>query len=214
MHLPLFFNSDGIHCLVIGGGEVASHKIDILCRYNCRTTVIAPDVIPSVSSHVDNGAITWQKRKYESGDCSNYSLVIAATGQRGVNKAVSDEAKSLSIPVNVVDDPELCTVTFAAIHRDEDLTLAVSTGGSAPFMAAEIRNRISDHTTGWGNWLNIAGRYRAIVRKEVPDFEKQKSLYQSFVDIKPFPIGAVPPDEESLEKWMTWLNSVAEENIR
>ncbi len=213
MYLPLFFQSDGTPCLVIGGGEVASHKIDILCKYNCRITVIAPEIIDAVSSHVDDGKATWQQRTFELGDCSGYSLIIAATGQREVNQAVSDEAKSLCIPVNVVDDPELCTVTFAAIHRDNDLTVAVSTGGSAPFMAAEIRNQISDSTAGWGNWLNIAGHFRTIVRNEIADLDERKLLYQSFTDIKPFPVNADPPDQESLEIWLAWLKSIAEENI-
>jgi len=35
-----------------------------------------------------------------------------------VNRAISEEARRRGVPVNVVDDPELCTVYFPAVLRD------------------------------------------------------------------------------------------------
>ena len=210
MFLPLLFQSQGMPCLVIGGGDVAMRKIVILRDNGCDVTVIAPKIVPMVAELIDEKRVKWQQREYRSGDCRNYSLVIAATEHRDVNETVFNEAKAMNIPVNVVDDPELCTVIFPAIHRDGDLNIAVSTSGNAPFMAAELRDRIARNASGWGRWIELAGRFRVIVRAEVQDPSARKSLYNYFISVGPIHEELSPPKENELELWMLWLNGIAE----
>ena len=71
------------------------------------------------------------------GDTKGFALVFAATGDREANARVSTEAAAASIPVNVVDDPELCTFIVPAVVHRGDLMIAVTTSGNAPGLANE-----------------------------------------------------------------------------
>ncbi len=211
MFLPLFFKSSGLNCLVVGGGEVAARKIEILCEYGCGVTVIAPEINEDVATLL--AEIVWKQREFHAGDCSGHSLIIAGTGDRRVNKAVSDEAQSLRIPVNVIDDPELCTVIFSAIHKDQDLCIAVGTGGQAPFMAAKLRNEIRQQAEGWGDWVRVAGEFRAAVRSEKMDTTNQKQMLKRFMSVNPIPVNIKPPENKSVEAWLDWLETIEKGNI-
>ena len=58
---------------------------------------------------INTHQLEWLKHNYQSGCLSNINLVIAATDNSEVNKAVAEEAFPLNILTNVVDQPELCT---------------------------------------------------------------------------------------------------------
>ncbi len=180
MILPLYFKADGMPCLIVGGGRVAARKVELLLEAACTVTVVAPEVDESVRVAAARGILLWQARGYMSGDCKGFRLVVAATPLVEVNRAVSMEAQNLGIPVNVVDDPELCTVIFSAVWRDGPLTVAVSSGGAAPFMAVAVRNRIAKAAEGMGSWVVAAGKFRAAVRAEVTERTERDRLYRLF----------------------------------
>jgi len=206
MFLPLFFKSD-LSCLVVGGGQVASHKIRILLEASCRVTVVAPKISDYVAEERDRKSLRWIQRKYRAGDCRGYHLVIAATPRRDVNLKISEEARKNGTPVNVVDDPVLSTVIFPAIWREQSLSVAVSTGGAAPFMASEIRTRIARFARGLGDWAESAGRFRKAVKEASFKEEDKSTLYRRFVDAGPPAPEEIPPEGADLEGWLSWLNS-------
>lgn len=212
MYLPLFLNSEKLTCLVVGGGVVAFRKIKILLDAGCQVVVIAPRVEPSVSRFVRDGRIAYQKREFQTGDCIGNQLIISATSDPTVNRQVSDEARSLGIQVNVVDNPELCSFIFPAIARDEPLVVAVSTGGRAPFIAPVIRDRLREFTSGWGNWVSVAGRFRNVVSKSTDDLLKKKELYRRFIQAEPITETTGLLEEDDLDSWLDWLDGLPQQN--
>jgi uroporphyrin-III C-methyltransferase/precorrin-2 dehydrogenase/sirohydrochlorin ferrochelatase len=206
MYLPLLFK-EGLHCLIVGGGQVASRKIEALLEIPCSITVVAPRLCDPATEAFRKGSIHWLEREYRPGDCGDFQLIVAATPFREINRQVSEEAKKLGVPVNVVDDPELSTVIFPAVWRDQSLLMAVSTGGVAPFMAAEIRTRLARCAEGMGAWVEMGGRFREIVRKEVKDIEQRESLYRSFLDAELPDESHAPPNSTRLSDWLSWLDS-------
>ena len=66
-------------------------------------------------------------------------IVIAATDDRGVNQHVSEIAKALRIPVNVVDDPEFCSFIMPSVIDRSPVIVAVSSGGASPVLARLLR---------------------------------------------------------------------------
>ena len=205
MYLPLLMKGD-FSCLIVGGGLVATRKMEVLLDLPCKITVLAPQITESIDQRVREGTIKWLEREYLAGDCKGVELVIAATPAREVNRRVSDEARSLCIPVTVVDDPALSSVIFPAVWKDRSLVVAVSTEGTAPFMAAEIRNRLAEFSRGMGQWVEIAGRFRAIVRQEISDPEEREKLYRTFVDAGQPARYAEPPEGGRLAYWLHWLD--------
>jgi uroporphyrin-III C-methyltransferase/precorrin-2 dehydrogenase/sirohydrochlorin ferrochelatase len=210
MYLPLFFDTDNLTCLVVGGGRVALRKIEVLLGSCCRQILlISPEVIPELRSFIIEKKIAHFQREFQTGDCMSKHLVISATGDKSVNMKVSEEARGLGIPVNVVDAPELSTVIFPAIERNEPFVLAVSTGGCAPFMAGEIRDRLKKSTEGFSEWIVIASRFRDIVCSSTIDIGKKRELYKRFIDAGMLNDGDNPPDSNDLDTWLNWLNKIS-----
>jgi uroporphyrin-III C-methyltransferase/precorrin-2 dehydrogenase/sirohydrochlorin ferrochelatase len=207
MFLPLLFKN-GLSCLIVGGGQVASRKIELLVQIPCTITIVAPQISDLIAGVVRSGSTRWLQREYIPGDCRGFELVIAATPIREINRRVSDEARALGIPINVVDDPELSTVIFPAVWRERSLLLAVSTEGAAPFMAAEIRTRLAACARGMGRWVEIGRRFRDVVRREVKDTGERENLYKLFLEAGQPDGSDNPPDSSHLSDWLSWLDGI------
>jgi uroporphyrin-III C-methyltransferase len=132
---------EGRRCLVVGGGKIAARKVDGLVAAGADVTVIAPSVDPSISAL----PVTVEQRPYRPGDASaGFRLVITATDDPDVNAQVYADAEAAGIWVNSADDPEHCSFTLPAIHRDGDVTVAIGTGGQSPAFAAWLRDRVRE----------------------------------------------------------------------
>ncbi len=184
---------------------MASHKIGILLEAACRITIIAPKISGLAAEEVQKQSVHWLQREYAEGDCEGYQLVVAATPFREVNRRIFVEAGKRGVPVNVVDDPELSTVIFPAIWRDRSLSIAVSTGGVAPFMAAEIRSILGRFAQGMGQWVEIGGKFRKIVKKSVAGLKNRNLLYRKFLDAGFPDTNETPPDSLNPDDWLSWL---------
>ena len=113
--LPIFLKIKGKPCLVVGGGDIAERKIDLLIRAGADVTVIAPKLGASVIELLKKQEISWIQGIFDSKLVHGYAIVIAATNDKKVNSKVSESAKQNQIPVNVVDQPELCSFTVPSI---------------------------------------------------------------------------------------------------
>lgn len=210
MYLPLYFKADTLSCLIVGGGRVALHKMDKLTSLACELTIISPEIIPEIEAYVERFQIKLIRREYSAGDCQDFDLVVAATSHRDINRSIAAEARQHHIPVNVVDDPELCTVIFSADHNDGDLVISVSTSGQAPFLAASIRNQIATMTEGLGRWVQIAHQFRIVVNREISDTAKRKYYLKLFTTKKPDYSVVQPQLNNSLDVWLDWLIKLEE----
>src|SRR5690606_1600608 len=74
--------------------------------------------------------------------CGSFAIVFACTSDRETNRRVAEECRDEGIPVLVADAQDESTFFSPAIHRDGDLTVAVSTGGAAPRPAQEVRDTV------------------------------------------------------------------------
>jgi precorrin-2 dehydrogenase / sirohydrochlorin ferrochelatase len=138
--LPLAFKLAGVDVLVIGAGVIGTRKAAQLIEAGATVTVITDQVL----SPLPEGVVHIERRPYVRGDLRGFSLVVAATGDAAVNDVVVEEAREERIWLNVVDDPERSSFYFMALHRQGDVTVAVSTAGAAPALAQEIRTLVAD----------------------------------------------------------------------
>ncbi len=136
-HLAL--RLEGEPCLVVGGGPVAARKAVALLECGALVTVVAPDTCAALEAlplHVE-------RRTYESPEASAYRLVVTATGIGQVDRAVYLDARSAGVLVNAADCPEACSFLVPAVHRSGAVSVAVSTGGSSPWLAGWVRDRVA-----------------------------------------------------------------------
>ena len=126
-------------CLVVGGGRVAAQKALGLLECGAVVHIIATAVGPAVRA-IERA--TWDERPYREGDCEGYWLVITATDDPEVNRAVAAEATQRRVWVNSADDPDNCSFTLPSRFRRGPLLVAVSTGGHSPAFATWLRGRL------------------------------------------------------------------------
>jgi len=128
--------------IVIGGGKVAARKVEGLLAAGAKVQVISPVITLELQEWVDVGTIEHVPRCYQDSDLNDAFLVIAATDDPSVNQAVWNEAKRRGCLVNVVDDPMHSNFILPAVVQREDLSVAISTGGSSPALARRLREQI------------------------------------------------------------------------
>lgn len=132
--------------LIVGGGRVAQEKVNRLRRFTEDIIVIAPEtaIAPETTQTTahSTGTLRVLRREYREEDLDMADYVVAATGIREVDRRVAEDCRRRGIPVNVVDDRDYCDFIFPAIVKRGDLTVAVSTGGTSPAYARQLRQEI------------------------------------------------------------------------
>jgi len=177
--LPLFHNLKGREVLVIGGGEIALRKARLLSEAGAVLRVVAPEVEPELSELVHKGGGRTILRCYEPNDLAGCVLAIAATDDEPLNAQVSQDARALGMPVNVVDSPELCTVIFPAIVDRSPLMIAVSSGGDAPVLARLMRARIETWVPSvYGELAGLAKKFRSQVKARFADVQQRRVFWE------------------------------------
>ncbi len=141
-YYPIFINLQAQPVVVVGGGHVAGRKVETLLEYGASVRIVAPQLSPELQALVSEGRCRWEAREYQSGDLEDAVLVFSCTEHEAVNALVAKEARQAGRAVNVVDDPEKCSFIVPAILRRGELSIAVSTGGSSPLVAKQIRREL------------------------------------------------------------------------
>jgi uroporphyrin-III C-methyltransferase/precorrin-2 dehydrogenase/sirohydrochlorin ferrochelatase len=181
--LPLTLVLAGRRCLVVGAGAVAARKIGLLLRAGAAVHVVAPCASPEVAALAASGRVRYEARRFAARDLDGAALAIAAMAERETNAAVSAAARRRGVPVNVADDPALCTVTLPAIVDRGPVTIAIATGGAAPTLARHLRARIERVVpAGVADLADFMRRVRPRVRAAVPDAGARRRLWDRLAE--------------------------------
>ena len=140
MQFPVNLNLVGRPVLVVGGGRIATRKVEQLLAAGADITVIAPAIVDDLRAL----PVTIEQRDYAAGDATRFRLVITATGNVTVDQGIFDECEEAGIWVNSADDPDRCSFTLPATVRRGPLMVTVSTGGASPALASWLRARIEE----------------------------------------------------------------------
>lgn len=141
-YYPIYLNLTDRLAIVIGGGTIAEGKVLGLLEADAKVRVIAPKVTPAMQRLAESGKLTWEQRTYRDGDLEGAGIAIGATDDPEINHRVWDEANRRGILINVVDDVPYCNFIAPAIVRRGDITLAISTNGKMPALAAHLRREM------------------------------------------------------------------------
>lgn len=166
---PIFLRLEQRSVLVVGGGVVAERKLRLLQRTKAAIDVVAASLTPEVQVWADGGELTHLATSFDPAQLVGRSIVVVATDDDALNRLVAEQAAKLGIPVNVVDNPELCTFVFPSILDRSPLLIAISSGGASPVLARNLRARLETFIpAGYGRLAEWAGGYREQVKARVP----------------------------------------------
>lgn len=177
--LPLFFSLKGRPVLVVGGGEVALRKAALLAKAHAQITVVSPQIHPEIESLAAKSGGSVKLKSFEDSDVQDMSLIIAATNISSINEAVAKRAAELNIPVNVVDQPQLCSFIFPAIVDRSPIIAAVSSGGSSPVLARLLRAKLETVIPAtYGRLALLAEKYRARVKASFSHVNARRGFWE------------------------------------
>jgi uroporphyrin-III C-methyltransferase / precorrin-2 dehydrogenase / sirohydrochlorin ferrochelatase len=178
--LPVFLDIRNQPCLIAGGGSVAARKAAVLLQAGAKLTVVAPEL----SGDFDLLAgYAYLAERFNPAHLDGVKLVIAATDDAAVNEAVSSVARARNIPVNVVDNPELCSFIMPAILDRSPLLVAFSTGGASPVLARMMRGRLETLIPqSYGRLADFSARFRDLIKERIKTPAERRIFWENMLD--------------------------------
>lgn len=168
----------GRSVLVVGGGRVALEKVEGLLDCGAAVTVVAPQIVPELAAL----PVERVRRAYRTSDLDGRFLVVAATSTGSVNRRVFEEAEAARMLCNVVDVPELCSFILPAVHRQDPIAVAISTGGASPALAQRLRDEVA-RVVG-PEHAELAVRLRELrpwAKSHLPTYEARRDYFAGIV---------------------------------
>lgn len=155
---PAFLDLSGSAVLIVGVGPEADRKADKM-RPFCARVLRCP-----------------YPPKYDE----RPALVLLTEKNHPDNEAWAAHFRSLGIPVNVSDRPQLCDFRFPSIITKGDLSIGIATDGKAPALAALLRERIEQALPeDLEAILDTAAALTTQLRETIPDqHERARILRQ------------------------------------
>ena len=177
--LPIFLKLRDTPALVVGGGSVAERKIDLLIRAGAKVTVVAPEIGSKVEALLNQQKLHWIEDRFEPAHLSRALIAIAATDNEDVNRSVSEAARQQNLPVNVVDQPNLCTFTVPSIVDRSPVIIAIGTGGASPVLARMLKARLETLIpAAYGRLAGIAREFRDQVKAALGSVDSRRGFWE------------------------------------
>ena len=167
------------HVLIVGGGDVASGRIESVLVADARITLICPitGLHPRAKKFIDAHQITHHDRVFGGvDDLDGVDMVLTAIDDVAQSRVICDLCRERKIPVNVADIPESCDFYFGSQIRDGPLQIMISTNGQSPKLANLIKQRVERSIPAQaGKAIQKVGELRTKLKERAPGVGGQVS---------------------------------------
>ncbi len=181
-YFPIFLTGNKLNVLIIGGGDVAARKIELLLKTTDTITIMSEQANNSVERLINQHQLSWLKHNYQAGHIAQYNLVIAATDDLDTNAAIFSEAEQHKILVNVVDQPELCSYITPAIIDRSPMIIAMSSSGCAPILLRMLREQIERALPdGYGKLAEFCFKFRDHVKARIKTIRNRRTFWEQIL---------------------------------
>lgn len=182
-YLPLFTLLKDRRCVVVGGGAIALRKARLLAKTGAKVFVVAPEINDELAQLARDSGGDCAARVYRASDIDNTALVVAVTDDDAVNAQVSRDAQARHVPVNVVDNPALCSVILPSIVDRSPLMIAIGSGGQSPVLARQLRAKIEALIpSAYGRLAHIVGKFRGKAAQKFPDVDMRRKFWEEILE--------------------------------
>ena len=211
--LPLFFNLNNKTVLIVGGGDIAYRKAQLMAKAKAKLVVIAKHFKAEFLDFLQSYDHVFVQKSFEPADLNGHApaLVIGATDDYEVNLTIHRASKAYGVPVNIVDTPDLCDYIFPAIVDRNPIVIGVSSNGKAPVLARLIRAKIeSSLPSRLGELADKAGKFRDTIKNSLPTITERRYFWESIFDraLKDETIGTLSDELNQFKNHDTRLGEV------
>jgi uroporphyrin-III C-methyltransferase/precorrin-2 dehydrogenase/sirohydrochlorin ferrochelatase len=182
-YLPLFLDLRGRTVLLVGGGEVAARKAELLLAAGARLKVVAPELGERLAALLAQHGGEHLPEAFAAGHLAGCALAIAATDDRDVNLAVGTAGRVANVWVNAVDDPAASSCLMPAIIDRSPIVIAIGSGGASPTLVRRLRAQLEALLPArLGELARRAGAWRERVRAALPDVDRRRRFWDGFFE--------------------------------
>ncbi|KAL9933350.1 hypothetical protein V8E36_008068 [Tilletia maclaganii] len=197
-YLCLAWVLTGKRVLIVGGGPVAAGRLVNVKDADAHVTVICPSsgLNGEMKYRLARGEIDEYHDRLFGGEAeldaeddeggaqdedtaasstsqfprrARYDLVLTATDDIELSRAICGWCRARRIPVNVADVPPECDFYFGSLIRRGPLQVMVSTGGKGPKIANQVRTRLEQALPSYlAGAISNVGTLRARLRTVAP----------------------------------------------
>jgi len=194
-------------CVVVGGGSIATRKVDALRRCEADVHIVAPRFCDILASRKD---VTLHQKEYEKSDLVGAPLTFACTDNHDLNHKIVQDSREVGTLCNVVDDPDWCDFTVPAVLKRGPIQIAVGTAGASPYLAGRLRDLI-------GGWLDRAyepfarrlAALRPIIMDRIPRTDFRKAVFQQLAGRESFDRFK----REGTDSWCEWISQTTQNEL-
>ena len=182
-YFPIFLDTTDLTCLVVGAGEVAARKVELLLKTSAHITVVAPWVCDTVQRFAKEDKIQLLERSYSETDLTDKQMVFVATDNSKLNEQIHDQARAQKILVNVVDNTPLCQFITPSIVDRSPIIIAMSSGGVAPVLLRYLRQKLESVIPQKVSLLGLfSEKFRESVKKRFKSVTERRYFWEDVLD--------------------------------
>jgi len=138
-YFPTFLNFENKSILIIGGGEIATRKLKQVLSFTSQVTVLCPQLCDKMQTLIQEHNLRYDEKMYEEGDIKGFDIIISAINDIKLQEKVYTESRKFRCLYTCVDLPHCCDFIFPSYIKKGDLLISISTQGTAPSFAKQLR---------------------------------------------------------------------------
>ena len=181
-YFPMFYNLENRRVLVVGGGKIATEKLEKIVQFTKDITVIAKELSKEAYYLTKTHCLSVYSRAYRVGDIEGFDIVVVATDDIKLQESIYSESRGKDILVNSVDNVKFCDFIFPSFIKKGDLTVAISTSGASPAFAKHFKIRVEEIIPNdIEEFLSKLKDLRASMPKGVERMQHLESLVEEYL---------------------------------
>lgn len=182
-YFPIFIDAQALQVLIVGAGEVAARKLELLLKSPANITVVAPHVCTTVRHLAESSQVTLLEKPFEESDLDNHRMVFVATSDEALNASIHALATQRNMLVNVVDNTPLCGFITPSIIDRSPLVIALSSGGNAPVLLRYLRQKLESVLPANLSKLgSFSERFREKVKQSLATVTERRYFWESVLE--------------------------------
>lgn len=182
---PISLKLQQQRCLIVGGGQIAYRKAQLLVRAGAILDVISPKINAELAQLIEQSNGHHYQQKFadflqQYPNLRHYRLVITATDNAQTNQKVFETCEQQNILVNSVDDVPHCRFMIPAIIDRSPLVISVASNGTSPVLSRQIRTQLEmSIPQEMGLLADFSGQWRQQVKQKIENPEQRRIFWEN-----------------------------------
>lgn len=167
-------------CLLVGGGQIALRKAQLLAKAGAVIDVVAPDIHTELAELVEQTQGKHFKQHYTADVVlTHYRLVIAATDSPEINQQVFLHCEACNVLVNSVDDVPHCRFMMPAIVDRSPIVISIASNGTSPVLSRQLRTQLESLIPHqFGRLAEFSGLWRSRVKEKIANPDQRRVFWE------------------------------------